>query len=215
MKYALSALVLVSLISLSSLYAAAPAENSVISLSTDKDIFNSTDIVGIGRMSKVIPSPIQKLAQTVRGTEFGGRMGGRLITVMNETGSITPSSGDDYDPEAMINTEIIETESDANAGSLEIGRMYPPRLEVDFRQFPTYAAAPPEYREKQVAKMNKLIQTRFGKTVSAIDRENVIHLRGTVESERQKRVLELYVKMEPGIREVRNELTVQPLSSFP
>ncbi len=215
MKYALSALALVSLFSLSSLYAAAPAENSVISLSTDKDIFNSTDIVGIGRMSKVIPSPIQKLAQTVRGSEFGGRMGGRLITVMNETGSINLSSEDDFDPEALMNTEIIGSESDANAGSLEVGRMYPPRLEVDFRQFPTYAAAPVAYREKQVARMNRQIQSRFGETVSAVDRENVIHLRGTVESERQKQVLELYVKMEPGIREIRNELTVQPLPSLP
>ena len=213
MKYTLFLLSFCCAFSVSSLYAATSVDNSILSLETNKDIFNSSDIVGIGAMSKLVPSPIQKLADIARLDENGrpresGRMGARLVRVMSESSLLDMTSGAD-DVFAPLDTEIIGADTDANAGTLQEGRMYTPRLEVDFNVFPTYAALPNDWQQKRTVKLNKQIRTRFGNDVQAIYLEKVLYLRGSVASERQRDVLELYVKMEPGVSEVRNELVVK------
>ena len=200
--------------SVSSLYAAAPVSNSILSLETDRDVFNSPSIVGIGAMSKLVPSPIQKLADVARLDENGrpregGSIGARLVQVMADSSFLDTAGDADEDVVAPLDTEIIGSENEADAAALQEGRMYPPRLAVDFQVFPTYANLPDAWQQTRTVKLNKQIKTRFGSDVQAVYLEKVLYLRGSVASERQRNVLELYVKMEPGVSEVRNELIVK------
>ena len=214
MRHLLLLFSLYCVLSVSSLYAAAPVNDSILSLETDRDIFNSSSIVGIGAMSKLVPSPIQKLANVARLDENGrpregGTIGARLVQVMADS-SFQGMEGDtEEDVVAPLETEIIGSENEADAAALQEGRMYPPRLAVDFQVFPTYASLPETWQHTRTVKLNKQIKTRFGSDAQAVYLEKVLYLRGSVASERQKNVLELYVKMEPGINEIRNELIVK------
>ena len=161
-------------------------------------------------MSKLVPSPIQRLAEIARvqGGE-GGSIGARLVQVMGESSFLDTEGDTGEDVIAPLDTEIINSENGADTAALQEGRMYPPRLAVDFQKFPTYANLPDHWQQTRTVKLNKQIKTRFGNDVQAVYLEKVLYLRGSVASERQRDVLELYVKMEPGVSEVRNELIVK------
>ena len=161
-------------------------------------------------MSKLVPSPIQRLAEIARvqGGE-GGSIGARLVQVMGESSFLDTEGDTGEDVIAPLDTEIINSENGADTAALQEGRMYPPRLAIDFKVFPTYASLPDAWQQTRTVKLNKQIKTRFGSNVQAVYLEKVLYLRGSVASERQKDVLELYVKMEPGISEVRNELVIK------
>ena len=187
--------------------------------SIDPRIFESSEIIGIGQIASIVRrgAPIQRLAaltQTQQGQGSGGsgiRMGQRLFTIMDDSLRSEATSLTDIDPTLAISSEIVDGDTDIDSVSVESGRMYAPRLSVDFQKFPipTYAIMPSELQQKRMDKLNSQLQKRFGETVKADYQENVHYLRGTVKSERQKEVLELFVKMEPGIQEVRNEVIIR------
>jgi len=193
--------------------AATSIEESLLSgVSVD---FESSDIIGIGRIAEMVrrEAPIQDLA-TRTGTVQGrgvNRMGLRLFNLMTNSLQSQTASLVELDPTLAVSTEIIEGDTDIDSVSVESGRMYPPRLYVDFQKFPipTYAIMPDAEQQKRMDKLNSQLQKRFGDTVKADFQENVHYLRGTVTSERQKEVLELFVKMESGVQEVRNEVVIR------
>jgi len=227
MKYLLSFFLFLFALSLQSLQAATPVNatgDSLLDLfSLDPTILDSPNIIGIGLLAKHVPTPIGQLAGIARPAEAGqrqaalaralsasGRMGVRLTTVMGEVmASDNAATAVDDDPTLSGSTDII-ADADANTDALQEGRMYTPKLKIDYKKFPipTYSAMPEEVRQKRMDKLNGQIQKRFGKTVQVDYRENVHYLRGTVPSERQKEVLELFVKMEPGIQKVQNEIVI-------
>ena len=137
-------------------------------------------------------------------------MGQRLIAVMDDAMRPQATSVVDTESNLAVSTEIVGSETDVNTDSFQEGRMYTPKLVVDYQRFPipTYATMPGDVRQTRLAKLNSQIQKRFGETVQVDYRGNVHYLRGTVPSERQKEVLELFLKMEPGIQEIRNEVMV-------
>ena len=230
MKYLLSFLLLLFALSLQSLQAAtlmqssqAPAtiEERLLN-SIDAGIFDSNNIIGIGRIANIAreQAPIQTLGvltgtqrsqrtQTQRGPN--NQMGLRLFNLMTDSQRAQTASLVDLDPTIAVSTEIVEGDTEIDSVSVESGRMYPPRLYVDFQKFPipTYAIMPDAEQRKRMDTLNSELQKRFGETVKADFQENVHYLRGTVTSERQKEVLELFVKMESGVQEVRNEVVIR------
>jgi len=229
MKYFLSFISLLFAFSLQPLQAATSTQSSQalgtieerLLNSIDVRIFESENIIGIGRIASIAreQAPIQTLGvltrtqrtQTQRQTEANNRMGLRLFNLMSDSLQSQATSPIDIDPNLAVSSEIIEGDTDIDAVSVGSGRMYPPRLNIDFQKFPvpTYAIMPDEVLQKRMAKLNSQLQKRFGETVRVDYLENVHYLRGTVVSERQKEVLEIFIKMEPGIQEVRSEVVVQ------
>ena len=188
------------------------------------DIFNDPSNIGIGRMQRIVrdQSPIQALAARANPQEAarraarageensGGRIGARLVAVMGDMRPRTESVVD-VDSTLAVSTDIVGTDTDVNTDLFQEGRMYTPKLVVDYQKFPipTYAAMSGEVRQTRLDRLNSQLQKRFGETVQIDYRENIHYLRGTVPSERQKEVLELFLKMEPGIQEIRNEVVVR------
>jgi len=218
MKYLFSFILLLFAFSLQSLQAAtsiqavASIEDALIGI--DERTFDFANIIGIGRIASNARAqgPIQTLAtrtQTQQGQ--GIRMGMRLFNFMNETLQSGVTNAINADPTLAVSTDIVDGDIDIDSVSVESGRMYPPRLQVDFQKFPipTYTIMPDEVQQKRMAKLNSQLQKRFGETVKADFQENVHYLRGTVASERQREILEIFIKMEPGIQEVRNEVVVR------
>jgi len=212
MKCLISFILLLFAFSLQTLQAATSIEDALLGI--DERTFEFANIIGIGRIASTarLQGPIQTLAartQTQQGQ--GNRMGMRLFNFMNETLQSGTTSAVNAAPTLAVSTDIVDGDIDIDSVSVESGRMYPPRLQVDFQKFPipTYAIMPDEVQQRRMAKLNDQLQKRFGGTVKADYLENIHYLRGTVDSERQKEVLEIFVKMEPGIQEVRNEVVVQ------
>ena len=229
MKYLFSFLLLLFALSSQSLQAAtftqspqAPTtiEERLLN-SIDAGIFGSSNIIGIGRIAYIArdQAPIQTLGvltntqstQTLRQSAAGNRMGLRLFNFMDTSFKQEATGLTNIDPTLAVSTDIVDGDIDIDSVSVESGRMYPPRLQVDFQKFPipTYAIMPDEVQQKRMAKLNSQLQKRFGETVKADFQENVHYLRGTVASERQREILEIFIKMEPGIQEVRNEVVVR------
>ena len=222
MKYLFSFLLLLFALPLQSLQAATLVQSSRAATSIEESLlsgvsvdFESSDIIGIGRIAEMVrrEAPIQDLA-TRTGTVQGrgvNRMGLRLFNLMTNSLQSQTASLIDLDPTLAVSSVIVEGDTDIDSVSVESGRMYPPRLYVDFQKFPipTYAIMPDAEQQKRMDKLNSQLQKRFGDTVKADFQENVHYLRGTVTSERQKEVLELFVKMESGVQEVRNEVVIR------
>ena len=225
MKYLLSFLLFLCAFSLQSLQAATSTQEGGIGGALSEDILNSTaEIVGIGRIAEMVReiSPIQALAAiarpdeanaraAARRTQVGGRMGARLVSLMSDTmaQTNTVSTAED-DASLAISSEIIGEDTDANAGMLQEGRMYTPKLVIDYQKFPvpTYGSMSADVQQKRITRLNSQLQKRFGNTVKVDYRDDVHYLRGNVVSEQQKEVLELFLKMEPGVQKVKNEIAV-------
>jgi len=226
MKYSYSFILLLFALSLQSLQAATfvqtpttttPTIEDRLLNSMDTNIFGSSQIIGVGQIAKVArqQAPIQTLAKLTQTEGLGGRndirMGQRLFTFMDTAIQSQVTSLINVDPTLAVSTDIIDGDTNVDSVSVESGRMYPPRLCVDFQKFPipTYANMTDEVQQKRMDKLNNQLQKQFGKTVKVDYLENVHYLRGTVVSERQKEILEIFIKMEPGIQEVRSEIVVR------
>ena len=214
MKYLLSFILLLCVFSLQSLQAATSAQEAGIGISLSEEILNSPEIIGIGRMAQMVrdQSPIQDLANKARsgGAANVGGLGARLLAVMNDTLAPTTTESTADDENLAISSEIIDTDTDANVGMFQEGRMYTPKLVIDYQKFPvpTYGAMSADVRQKRIARLNHQLQNRFGNTVKVDYLDNVHYLRGNVVSEQQKEVLELFLKMESGVQKVQNEISV-------
>ncbi|MGL6196820.1 MAG: BON domain-containing protein [Thermoguttaceae bacterium] len=204
---------------------------SACALSTADEIFGTTNMddftsnVGINQMVEMVnkQSPIKRLSEIA-----GGSMGARLGAVMGirpaaDVGSIygsqiTLDTGED----APMDNIIIDQAGDTTTGVLnQIWQIYPSRISINFNELPTqydemYKGT--EQGSKHLAKINDNIKTQLerkavqeGKTPSKIQAEfisGVLVLKGNVSDEREKKVFELMVKMEPGVKKIRNELVV-------
>lgn len=89
-------------------------------------------------------------------------------------------------------------------------KMYNPRLTIDFKQYPLANAKSSGF-DKRVQNLgnhlNKRLISEEGNITLAFENE-ILVLRGEVQSEHQKELAELIAKTEPGVDEIRNELTV-------
>ena len=197
-------------------------DDSALLGSDSRDEFMKS--IGIGRMTKAITSPIQKLStaaeQAARETNGGQRfLGAKIGAVMRES-SFAISDIDDLaavldapiDEEAMIIDAQVEANNDL-AG--QIGRVYSARISVDFTMYPTYESSP-TWKNASMEGLSGLVDTqinkRFGGQIKLETIDGVVYLFGTVPTENEKNVAELLVKMEPGVREVLNQIQIQPKS---
>jgi hypothetical protein len=92
------------------------------------------------------------------------------------------------------------------AGSSENERP-PVRLRLELG-FAAATAAPSAMAENINSRLARLaVDHRIGQPQIVVEGDTVV-LRGTAESESQRRVLEQYILLEPGVMSVRNEMTV-------
>lgn len=209
--------------------AAPPGGPSVLNLVEVEDMIapgKKADVweyVGIGKMRDKIRSPIQTLAEAAKAQGDSGGIGGRLRKVMSESSFNVAEVA--FDENALLATEIIGGSSDIDSEASDQGRMYPPRLEVNFQAYPTYAMNP-AWTEQQLVRLNKQLQTKLNNgsqknrqdglingQVELVKGEQGLVLQGTVSTEREKNVLEHYFRMEPGIKSLKNELVVRPVGA--
>ena len=187
----------------------------------DVKTFESASIIGIGRIAAMAreQAPIQTLARrtgtqrapTFRQSEANNRMGLRLFNVMNDPLRAEAATVTNDTPTLAVGTEIIDGDTNVDSVAVASGRMYTPRLNIDYQKFPipTYANMTDEVQQKRMDKLNRQLQKRFGDTVKVDFQDNIHYLRGTIPSERQKEVLEIFIKMEPGIQQVQSEIVVR------
>ena len=100
---------------------------------------------------------------------------------------------------------------------VEVARMYPPRLALDFAEFPTRSLTAKTSQTNLAAQVENVV-ARFpvDKSVESFSYESkgeVVYLRGKLKSTRMIRMLENVVSMQPGVRKVVNE--IKPLSPEP
>lgn len=101
--------------------------------------------------------------------------------------------------------------------NVEVARMYPPRLAMNFADFPTRSLTTRSAQTNLAAQIENVV-ARFpvDKNVESFAYESkgeVVYLRGKLKSTRMIRMLENVVSMQPGVRKVVNE--IKPLSSEP
>ena len=96
---------------------------------------------------------------------------------------------------------------------VEVARMYPPRLALNFADFPTRSLATRSAQTNLAAQIENVV-ARFpvDKNVESFAYEakgNVVYLRGKLKSTRMIKTLENVISMQPGVVKVVNE--IQPL----
>ena len=96
---------------------------------------------------------------------------------------------------------------------VEVARMYPPRLALNFADFPTRSLATRSAQTNLATQIENVV-ARFpvDKNVESFAYEakgNVVYLRGKLKSTRMIKTLENVVSMQPGVVKVVNE--IQPL----
>ncbi len=95
---------------------------------------------------------------------------------------------------------------------LDVARMYPPRLVLDFNEFPKRALGSTAARANLKAQIaNVVARCDFDRKTEnfRVDMNgDVVYLRGTVRSARTSYLLENVVAMQPGVERVVNELEV-------
>lgn len=216
-------------ISAERVHAAAPAAPSALSLVESEDMLGpgkKTDVweyVGIGKMQDKVKSPIKTLAEAAQTQGGTGSMGARLRKVMGDSNFNVAEVAVNEDE--LLSMEIIGADADVEGGASDQGRMYPPRLEINFQTYPTFAMQP-AWTSQQTVRLNRQIQAKLNpgsrrsgqsepekKNVEIVGDEQGLVLRGTVSSEREKNVLEHFVRMEPGVKILKNELIVRPVGS--
>ncbi|MBQ6827728.1 MAG: hypothetical protein IJO46_06900, partial [Thermoguttaceae bacterium] len=93
---------------------------------------------------------------------------------------------------------------------VEVARMYPPRLALNFAEFPTRSLATQGAQMNLAAQIENVV-ARFpvDKSVESFSYEakgNVVYLRGKLRSTRMIKTLENVVSMQPGVAKVVNEI---------
>ena len=93
---------------------------------------------------------------------------------------------------------------------VEVARMYPPRLAMNFAEFPRRSLTAQTAQMNLAAQIENVV-ARFpvDKTVESFAYEakgNVVYLRGKLKSTRMIKTLENVVSMQPGVAKVVNEI---------
>lgn len=108
--------------------------------------------------------------------------------------------------------ELEEAPDNEVDNDLDVARMYPPRLSLDFNEFPTRALGSNEARLNLKAQIaNVLSRCDFDSSAEEFrveTAENVVYLTGTVRTTRLAFLLESVLAMQPGVERVVNRLEI-------
>ncbi len=103
-------------------------------------------------------------------------------------------------------------QADNEVENIENARMYPPRLVLDFTQFPTRSLATNESRAHIASQVdNVLARFDFDPKTEEVQVENLgstVYLRGKVRSGRMARLIENVIGLQSGVDKVVNELEI-------
>lgn len=165
-----------------------------------------------------VNSTMQRLISSSRGSfggilarydvdSFGKFFGGGSVALRDLT-ALSDRLSDLEDLAAGDN----EVEND-----VEVARMYPPRLALNFAEFPTRSLSARSAQTNLAAQIENVV-ARFpvDKNVESFAYEakgNVVYLRGKLKSTRMIKTLENVVSMQPGVAKVVNE--IKPLEPEP
>lgn len=165
-----------------------------------------------------VNSTMQRLISSSRGSfggilarydteNFGKFFGGGSVALRDLT-----ALSDRLDELEDLASGDNEVEND-----VEVARMYPPRLALNFAEFPTRSLTAKTSQTNLAAQIENVV-ARFpvDKGVESFayeSKDGVVYLRGKLKSTRMIRMLENVVSMQPGVRKVVNE--IKPLAPEP
>ncbi len=165
-----------------------------------------------------VNSTMQRLISSSRGSfggilarydteNFGKFFGGGSVALRDLT-----ALSDRLDELEDLASGDNEVEND-----VEVARMYPPRLALNFADFPTRSLTAQTSQTNLAAQIENVV-ARFpvDKSVESFayeSKDGVVYLRGKLKSTRMIRMLENVVSMQPGVRKVVNE--IKPLAPEP
>ena len=103
------------------------------------------------------------------------------------------------------------TTAPAYLGDAQTGR-YPPRLKIDFAEFPLRSLAATNRTEMgRTGNVVQRVQSRLrASKINLVVNDRTAIVSGTVATERQRDLAEAMLRFEPGIDAVQNEITVAP-----
>ena len=163
-----------------------------------------------------VNSTMQRLISSSRGSfggilarydteNFGKFFGGGSVALRDLT-----ALSDRLDELEDLASGDNEVEND-----VEVARMYPPRLALNFADFPTRSLTAQTSQTNLAAQIENVV-ARFPvdrSVESFASKDGVVYLRGKLKSTRMIRMLENVVSMQPGVRKVVNE--IKPLAPEP
>lgn len=119
-------------------------------------------------------------------------------------------------PQRVVSQRIQELEAletgDNTVENVEPDRMYPPRLVLDFNEFPTHSLTSTSARANMTAQIENAIgRFKFDRSIESVRvelRGGTIILRGAVKSQRLSNLIANVLSMQPGVEAVDNQLVV-------
>ena len=100
--------------------------------------------------------------------------------------------------------------------NIETERMYPPRLVLDFNQYPIRSLTTTEARSNMSSQIENVIARfdfdRNAEEINVANSGSTVYLRGKVKSARLARLVESVVSLQAGVEEVVNELEILSLT---
>lgn len=140
----------------------------------------------------------------------------RRQSAAGSSGLTAPSGLSAIDESLNINAEELELNREALGAVDANTQRYNPRLEVDFREFPRVRERP-KIRDENLVKLKKHLEKRLGLKggIELVPEGEEIVIRGTVDSERQARLVRQVAMTTPGIDRLRDELKVLPSLGTP
>jgi hypothetical protein len=151
----------------------------------------------------------------------GGSTGSAIDNIMNSMGLTTTTDMPTITLEAPLTIDAPPPE--VNKGTIDVidarTGLYPPRLKINFAEFPLRSFATEEHpvsERKAGTKASanivaKRIQDRLRvPQIDLIVKDRMATVTGTVTTERQRKLVESMLRFEPGIDTVKNEITITP-----
>ena len=157
-----------------------------------------------------VNSTMSNILTSNRGGAFGG------ILARYDTTTFGKFFGTGELPQRTISQRIQELEAldqgDNTVENVEIDRMYPPRLVVDFNELPTRSLKSAASRANMTTQIeNVLSRFEFDPHRESVRVEMLggkLILRGAVQSTRLSQLIANVLSMQPGVDEVDNQLIV-------
>lgn len=138
--------------------------------------------------------------------------------VVQGAGTYGLASGAGVDPNGSLIVEDVVPQ--ANRGTVSMidakTKRYNPRLRIDFNEYPTIsgnAKTAAGRMDRVTAQVEKRLNLKDRISLEPLGEETVI--RGSVDTPRQRELVESMVRMSPGIDRIRNELKVAPTLNPP
>ncbi len=168
-----------------------------------------------------VRSTMSNILTSSSGNSFGG------ILARYDTSTFGNFFGTTTTPRANVSSSRVDTLTQLEQGDNEIenveatDRMYPPRLSIDFREYPTRIAAKQTRKGEELKAERMGLATQIDNVLSrcSFDRKTEtvrveilgerVFLRGRVNSARTSRLLETVLSLNFGGDVVVNELTVR------